>query len=266
MYDRFNRVIDYLRISITDRCNLRCAYCMEEEGIPLVRHEDILSFEEIRDVTRVAVEMGIKKVRITGGEPLVRKGVVDLVQMIAGIDGIQDLSMTTNGSLLANFAVDLKNAGLDRVNVSLDTVDPDRYYEITRVGNIDDVFRGLSAAKGAGLTPIKINTVIEASAQEPDAQGVMAFAMEHGYEIRFIRKMDLKAGTFWPVIGGESGDCTQCNRLRLTSDGWIRPCLFCNDGFNVRELGAREAIDRAVQAKPEKGHINSSTTFYGLGG
>ncbi len=134
MFDRFNRTINYLRISVTDRCNLRCRYCMPEEGIKLLRHEDILSFDEITGFTEVAVKHGVNKVRITGGEPLVRKGIVTLVKMIADIEGINDLSMTTNGVLLKDFAADLKTAGLHRVNISLDTTDPERFAYITRGG------------------------------------------------------------------------------------------------------------------------------------
>jgi cyclic pyranopterin phosphate synthase len=141
MFDRFNRKLNYLRISVTDRCNLRCTYCMPEEGIKLFRHEEILSFSEIAEFTKVAVANGVTKVRITGGEPLVRKGITALVRMISDIEGIEDLSMTTNGTLLNQFAVDLRNAGLKRVNISLDTIDPEKFKAITRTGDINDVFK-----------------------------------------------------------------------------------------------------------------------------
>ena len=147
MLDRFNRNINYLRISVTDRCNLRCTYCMPECGVDLISHEEILTFEEITEIVRMGVKLGIDKVRITGGEPLVRRGVVDLVKMIAEIPGIDDFAMTTNGALLDQFAEPLKNAGLHRVNVSLDTLNPDRYKEITRVGDIKNVLVGIKAAK-----------------------------------------------------------------------------------------------------------------------
>ena len=132
MFDRFNRKLDYLRISVTDRCNLRCTYCMPVEGIRLFQHNEILSFDEIAGFTRVAVEKGVRKVRITGGEPLVRKEITTLVRMISEIKGIEDFSMTTNGTLLNRYAHDLKRAGLQRVNISLDTVDPEKYRSITR--------------------------------------------------------------------------------------------------------------------------------------
>src|SRR5664279_3570773 len=140
MFDRFNRKLDYLRISVTDRCNLRCTYCMPEEGIKLFHHDEILAFSEIAGFTKVAVANGVTKVRITGGEPLVRKGITALVRMISDIDGIADLSMTTNGTLLNQFAVDLRAAGLMRVNISLDTIDPEKFKTITRIGGINDVF------------------------------------------------------------------------------------------------------------------------------
>ncbi len=175
MFDRFNRKINYLRISVTDRCNLRCVYCMPENGVPLLKHEDILNFDEIVEFTKIAVSKGIDKVRITGGEPLVRNGIVDLISMISGIKGIKDLSMTTNGVFLDKYADDLIEAGLQRVNISLDTVDPEKYKQITRVGNVQKVFDGIKAAKKAGLKPIKINCVIQNSSLEPHAVDVAKY-------------------------------------------------------------------------------------------
>lgn len=265
MFDRFDRKINYLRISVTDRCNLRCVYCMPEEGVPLIRHEDVLSYEEIGEVTRTAVAMGVVKVRLTGGEPLVRRGVVTLVSMLAEIPGIHDLAMTTNGIFLRQFARPLAQAGLHRVNVSLDALDPARYEEITRGGDIRRVLDGIEAARAAGLSPIKLNCVVQDSPDEPDARAVAAFAQESGLEVRFIRRMNLAAGDFSVVIGGSGGDCPRCNRLRLTSDGMVRPCLFSDIAFSVRDLGAGEAIRRAVEAKPESGRT-SRAMFHTLGG
>ena len=148
MLDSFGRTIDYLRVSVTDRCNLRCTYCMPAEGVPLLRHEDILTFEEIAEVVRAAAAMGIGKIRLTGGEPLVRRGIVDLVRMLAAIPAIRDLSMTTNGTLLAGYAQRLAEAGLRRVNVSLDAVDAARYAAITRGGDVRQVLAGIAAAPG----------------------------------------------------------------------------------------------------------------------
>ena len=266
MYDNFNRNINYLRISITDRCNLRCTYCMPEEGIKLLRHEDILSYDEIREFTEVAVSKGVKKVRITGGEPLVRKGVVTLVGMISEITGISDLSMTTNGILLKQFAHELKAAGLKRVNISLDTIDPERFKAVTRNGNITDVLEGIKAAKDAGLFPVKINCVIKKSKEEPEAIAVTRFCKENDLEIRYIRQMDLVKGHFSTVDGGIGGNCSLCNRLRLTANGKLKPCLFNNIGFDVRELGYERAIELAVRQKPECGSVNNTGAFYNIGG
>ncbi len=266
MYDRFNRLINYLRISVTDRCNLRCRYCMPEEGIRLLPHEDILSFEEIADFTGVAVAKGMNKVRITGGEPLVRKGIVTLVRMLSAIKGINDLSMSTNGTLLNRFAYDLKLAGLHRVNISLDTIDPIRYAYITRTGNLKDVFEGIEAAKDAGLYPIKINCVVKESKEEEDATMVRDFCLRHGLEIRYIRQMDLDKGYFSTVLGGTGGDCSICNRLRLTANGMLKPCLFSDIEFDVRKLGYESAIELAIRHKPKSGSINKNNRFYNIGG
>lgn len=253
MYDRFQRRIDYLRISVTDRCNLRCTYCMPAGGIALRRHEDMLSFEEIEAFTRAAVALGVRRVRLTGGEPLVRRGIVSLVGMLAMIDGLDDLALTTNGILLGPMAADLKAAGLRRVNVSLDALDPERFAAITRGGDVRQVVAGVRAAIACGLLPVKLNCVVRESPDEPDAQDVAAFGRELGCEVRFVREMDLESGRFARVIGGEGGDCPRCNRLRLTSDGKLRPCLFSDLSYDVRALGAAEALRLAVAAKPAAG-------------
>jgi len=266
MLDRFNRELNYLRISVTDRCNLRCTYCMPEEGIKLFRHEEILTFSEITGFTRAAVANGVTKVRLTGGEPLVRRGITALVRMIAKIEGIEDLSMTTNGTLLKIFARELKSAGLQRVNISLDTVDPDKFKLITRSGNINDVFEGIDAAKSAELFPLKINCVVKESKDEDDAKEVTRFCQDNDLKIRYIRQMDLVRGHFSVVDGGTGGDCALCNRLRLTSNGKLKPCLFNNIEFDIRKLGYEKAIKLAVEMKPECGSINETDSFYNIGG
>ena len=266
MLDRFNRTINYLRISVTDRCNLRCRYCMPEEGIMLLRHEDILSFDEIAGFVEVAVKHGVNKVRITGGEPLVRRDIVTLVRMISGIDGIDDLSMTTNGVLLKDFAADLKAAGLHRVNISLDTTDPEKFAYITRGGNVNDVFSGIAAAKKAGLVPVKINCVIIKSKDEEDARQITEFCLLNKLEIRYIHQMDLVNGHFSTVEGGTGGNCSLCNRLRLTATGKLRPCLFNDLEFDIRKMGYENAIIKAVEFKPECGSSNVTGKFYNIGG
>jgi GTP 3',8-cyclase len=266
MQDRFQRSIDYLRISITDRCNLRCVYCMPADGIKLIPHADVLSFEEITEFTRCAVEMGIRQVRLTGGEPLVRKGAVSLVAMLAEIPGIRDLSMTTNAILLERFAAALKHAGLHRVNISLDTVDADEYRALTRGGDIREVFRGIEAARQAGLIPIKVNCVVKASPEEPAALEVRRFCAAQGLIVRFIDEMDIEEGRYGTVHGGSGGDCARCNRLRLTSDGWLKPCLFNDIAFNIRRMTYRDALRAAIEQKPECGDRSTSHKFYNIGG
>ena len=266
MLDRFNRNLDYLRISVTDRCNLRCTYCMPERGISLLPHDDILSFDEITQFTTVAAEFGVTKVRITGGEPLVRRNVSKLVRMISEVDGIADLSMTTNGILLKEFAHELRDAGLDRINISLDTVNPEKYSAITRCGNIRNVFEGIEAARTAGFLSLKINCVIRESKEESAAREVANFCLTNNLEIRYIRQMDLHQGHFSVVDGGTGGDCSKCNRLRLTSNGKLKPCLFNKIEFDIRELGYAEAIAKAVQMKPEHGSKDETGTFYKIGG
>jgi len=266
MYDRFNRKINYLRISITDRCNLRCKYCMPEEGIKLLKHEDILSFEEITSFVKIAADKGIDKVRITGGEPLIRKGVENLIKLISDIKEIKDISLTTNGILLENFAKPLAEAGLHRVNISLDTVDSNKFEELSRGGDITKVFNGINAAKQAGLTPIKINCVVNESSEEADAVAVKAFCKTHGLEVRFIHRMSLETGKFAIVEGGTGGNCSVCNKLRLSSDGLLRPCLFNDVAFSVREFGAEKAIELALAAKPECGTFSFKNKFNMIGG
>lgn len=274
MFDPLGRDINYLRIAITDRCNLRCMYCMPPQGLALCSHNDILSFEEILAVVTIAVrEFGIRKIRLTGGEPLLRRNVVELVRMLAAVPHIEDLAMTTNGTLLALYAQDLARAGLKRVNVSLDTLDAQRFAAITgmlhdncgdaykgdEVKVVDDccnvrtVLRGIDAAIQARLTPVKINCVVAQSAKEADAVAVQQYAERRGLDVRFIKRMDFARGIFAKVIGGTAGECHTCSRLRLLTDGRILPCLFSDKTFAIRELGIREALLQAISHKPKCG-------------
>ena len=266
MEDCFGRKITYLRISVTDRCNLRCRYCMPEEGVKLLDRSMILSYKEIEDFTRIAVEMGIDKVRVTGGEPLVRKKIVLLIENLSSIDGIKDLSMTTNGVLLSEYADDLKKAGLKRINISLDTVDADRYREITRGGDINRVMEGISAAKRVGFNPIKLNCVVDTDSNEENARGVTEYALRENLLVRYIPLMNLRSGVFGRVEGGDGGNCAECSRLRLTATGMLKPCLFNDIEFNIRELGASKAIELALKHKPHKGGNNNTGCFYNIGG
>ncbi len=265
MLDKFDRKINYLRISVTDRCNQRCYYCMPKEGVNFIKHEDILSYEEIAEITAELVGLGIDKVRLTGGEPLVRRGIISLVSMLSNIEGIKDLSMTTNGVLLSKYAEELKKNGLDRLNVSLDSINPAEYKKITNFDKLKEVLDGLQAAVKAGFKTIKLNCVIKESSDEENAREVAEFAAENGFEIRFIRMMNIAKGEFWPVEGGDGGNCKSCNRLRLSSDGRLFPCLFSDKTFSVKDLGVEEAFKQALEYKPETGK-RAENKFYTLGG
>jgi cyclic pyranopterin phosphate synthase len=304
--DSFQRPINYLRISVTDRCNLRCVYCMPEDGVSLMSHQDILTYEEIYTVARAAAELGINKIRLTGGEPLVRAGVPELVRQIADIETIDDIALTTNGVLLKQYAVELKEAGLRRVNISLDTLKPEKFTRITRCGSLEDTLEGIEAARAAGLTPVKINVVVMAGINEDELPDFAAKTVTEGWHVRFIEHM--------PVNGDDSGTarlvsvnemkkrieplgqlepykvdvgngpakyfrlpqatgtigfitpvtehfCINCNRLRLTADGKLRPCLLSEDEIDVREAlrsGASAAelkalLQQAIARKPQ-GH------------
>ncbi|MBW1873269.1 MAG: radical SAM protein [Deltaproteobacteria bacterium] len=266
MKDRFGREINYLRISVTDRCDLRCRYCMPAEGIELIPMKDVLTFEEITQLAAVAVEKGVDKIRLTGGEPLVRRGIAKLVDMLSKIPGVKDLAMSTNAILLSRHAQDLAAAGLDRVNISLDTMRPEVFTHVTRGGDIRKVFEGIAAARRAGLTPIKLNCVVSKSSSEPNAREVYSYGQENGLEVRFIKQMNFAEGSFDIVEGGQGGDCPRCNRLRLSSDGLIRPCLFSDLGFSIRELGPAEAIERALAEKPKSGGKCSHNWIRAIGG
>jgi cyclic pyranopterin phosphate synthase len=239
---------------------------MPENGIKLMRQDEILSFEEIVDLAKAGVSKGINKIRITGGEPLVRKDIVGLIRMLSGIEGIEEITMTTNGILLSQFAKELASAGLKRVNISIDTLDPERYYYLTRGGNLSLVLKGINEAKAAGLSPVKLNCVVMDSVDEPDARAIKSFANANGLKVQFIHQMDLQTGVFSKVEGGNGGNCKMCNRLRVTANGYIKPCLFNSAGFSIRELGIEEAFRLAIENKPKAGTRNKSGNFYNIGG
>ncbi|MGM0599493.1 MAG: GTP 3',8-cyclase MoaA [Candidatus Rifleibacteriota bacterium] len=194
----------YLRLSITDRCNFRCVYCMPEEGIEKQRHENILSYEEMVGVAKVAVKTGVEQIRITGGEPLVRKNLPQLVEKLALIDGLKDLSLTTNGSLLDQYAQKLKSAGLNRVNISIDSLNSETFKKITRVGNLENVLAGVRAALDCGLTPVKINVVLIPGINSHETEDFADFAYKNPVTIRFIERM--------PFNGPESSELKPVDR------------------------------------------------------
>ena len=197
LIDSYNRHINYLRISITDRCNLRCIYCMPKEGISLIGHDDILSYEELLRIACIAVKKGITKIRITGGEPLARKGVVQFVSALSGIQGIQDLSMTTNGILLSPTAQPLRSAGLKRLNISLDSLNPDKYTMITRGGDINQIIAGIKSAQEAGFSPIKINVVVIRGINDDEITSFAKLSMEKNLQVRFIEYMPVGMENGW---------------------------------------------------------------------
>jgi cyclic pyranopterin phosphate synthase len=191
MLDKFGRDINYLRISITDRCNLRCKYCMPEDGVRDIGHENIIGFEAIERVVRASARLGFKKFRITGGEPLIRRGVVGLIERIAAVRGVETLAMTSNGVLLSRMAADLKTAGLDRVNISLDTLREDRYREITRGGALEDALSGIRAAEDAGLTPIRVNVVAIRGFNDDEVRDFADLTRRRPWDVRFIELMPI---------------------------------------------------------------------------
>ncbi|MDR0499850.1 MAG: GTP 3',8-cyclase MoaA [Coriobacteriales bacterium] len=319
-YDQHGRKIDYLRISVTDRCNLRCLYCMPEEGVAWKSHDDMLSFEEITRIVRVAATEGFSRIRLTGGEPLVRLGIIDLIREIACTPGIESVAMTTNGILLPKMAMELRSAGLSRVNISLDTLDPKQFAHITRWGNINDVFAGIDAALKMGFNPVKVNAVVVRSLNQ-DLLSFAKLSLDRPLHVRFIEYMPVgapegEAGLGWsaadtipneelimlineqavsaglgelkPVDSTKSVTgwgparyyqfdnaagsigfisalsrhfCSECNRLRLTAEGKLRPCLFNDDEYDLKKAlrtggdeAARDCLREALGSKPDEHH------------
>jgi GTP 3',8-cyclase len=270
MQDLYNREISYLRISVTDRCNLRCVYCMPEEGIEQICHTNCLSFEEITAISREAVDMGILKIRLTGGEPLVRKGICDLVSQLKNIKGLKILGMTTNGHYLQRDAASLKKAGLDSLNISLDTLNPDRYSRITRGGDIIKVLAGINAALEAGF-PLKINMVISSDTTQEEMDDMKAFCKAKGVFLQRIREYSLIEDKFpdEEIIYNRPPPCQRCNRIRLLSNGNLKPCLHSDNEIQIhtgsREM-IREALVKAIKEKPQCGSSCSSRNMVEIGG
>lgn len=219
--DSFNRPIDYLRISVTDRCDLRCIYCMSPDGVRLMPVDALLTYEEICRVVQAAAELGIGKIRITGGEPLVRSGLSKLIEMVAHIDGIDDISLTTNGTLLRRYAAELRQAGLQRVNVSLDTLKPDKFELITRRDRLNDVLEGIEAARSVGLSPVKLNMVAMAGVNDDELLDFATKTINEEWHVRFIELMPLNGESAIISQFVSAGDIRQ----RLEVLGKLEPCL-----------------------------------------
>ena len=197
MEDTFGRTITYLRLSVTDLCNYRCRYCMAPEGVEKTAHDAVCSLEELRDMTAAAVACGVRKVRITGGEPLVRRGIVELCRMVKEIPGVKELCLTTNGSLLGPLALPLREAGVDRLNISLDTLRPDRFRTITRLGELSQVWEGIEAAEAAGFSQLKLNCVLMGGINDDEIEDFVNLTKTHPWQVRFIELMPMGVCAGW---------------------------------------------------------------------
>lgn len=265
MFDSFGREIHYLRISVTDRCNLRCSYCMPEEGVPWLPHERILSLERMAEVAKAAASLGFRKVRITGGEPLVRKGVVDFVAMLAAVPGIGTIGMTTNGTLLAPLAAELKARGLSSVNISLDTMDEDRYRLLTRGGRLADALAGVEAARKAGL-PVKLNAVVGEGDDPAELRAVEAYAAALGASVQTIRRYRLDEPKADDERYARPAPCALCDRIRLLATGELKPCLHGDASVPVDFNDIEGSIRRCVDLKPACGQAASEHLVSAIGG
>ena len=295
MIDTYGRQITYLRLSVTDRCNLRCRYCMPEDGVCKKRHEDMLTQEEMVMVIRAAAALGISKLRITGGEPLVKTNIVDLCREASKVDGIREICLTTNGILLPKLAAPLRHAGVNRLNISLDTLDADKFRYITRVGELSDALAGIEAALDCGFDKIKINSVLIGGFNDDEIASLAELTRRYPVDVRFIELMPMyDSGDFGPEAfipytvvteclpeleplptdGGvarlyrlpdslgniglispvSAHFCADCNRIRITADGKIKPCLHSSDEISIKGQdydGMLETIRSAILSKPK---------------
>lgn len=298
MRDNCGRSITYLRLSVTDLCSLRCRYCMPAEGVVKRDHGGVCSVEELVEIARAAADCGVRKVRLTGGEPLVRRGILDICRGVSGIPGVEELCLTTNGVALSRLAGPLREAGVDRLNVSLDTLRPERFAYMTRGDRLEEVLRGLEAAAEAGFTGIKLNTVLMADFNEDEIPDFVDLARRYPVEVRFIELMPIGEGRgagFLPARAvlkacpdlrpaKDSGVarryrppegpgmvgliepmshrfCAACDRIRVTADGRLKPCLHSNQEIPLRGLHGetlRRAIRDGAAAKPERHHMSET--------
>ncbi|HBA87033.1 MAG TPA: GTP 3',8-cyclase MoaA [Geobacter sp.] len=310
LVDLHGRKINYLRLSVTDRCNLRCRYCMPGDGVGKLQHEDVLSYEELHAIARAAVSMGIEKIRVTGGEPLVRRDIVPFLAGLSSIPGLRQLVLTTNGVLLEGMADELREAGVQRLNVSLDSLDSARFCSITRSGDLSRVLAGIAAAERAGF-PVKLNMVVMRGVNDQEIEEIASLAMDHPYSVRFIEYMPSSMEERWqslvvpgeeilerlsrrfplqPVgrnelagpakeyrIPGAAGSlgiitpvtghfCGECNRIRVTSTGLARGCLFSGDGVDLKPFLAEGdqallegALRGIVAGKPGRHELSATS-------
>ena len=317
MKDRYGREITYLRLSVTDLCNLRCRYCMPEEGICKKQHQELLTEEEMIMAIRAAASIGIHKVRITGGEPLVKKNILSICRQASQVPGIRELCITTNGILLPQLAVPLRQAGVDRVNMSLDTLDPEKYGMITRLGRLEDALAGLQAALEAGFQKVKLNAVLIGGFNDDEIPALAELTLRYPVDVRFIEYMPMpQVQDFGPeaylpcdtvlkrlpqlgpvadrsrvarcyqlpgalgkvgLISAVTNDfCAGCNRIRLTSDGKLKPCLHDGQEIPIKGLTQEQMarqMEKAILAKPRchtllspQAHSRAGRTMNTIGG
>lgn len=286
MMDQYGRTIDYLRLSVTDLCNYRCRYCMPAEGVEKGPHGSILTVEELVEIGEAAVKLGVRKIRLTGGEPLVRRGILDICRGLRAIPELKELCLTTNGSLLPELAQPLREAGVDRLNISLDTLKPERFQEITRRGTLDEVMKGIRAAEDAGFQNLKLDTVLMGGVNDDEIGDFLALTMEHPWEVRFIELMPMGPCAAWPKerflpvtevlrrfpqlekirpngvarryrLPGAVGTagliapvsyefCGDCRRIRVTADGRLKGCLHSREEIPLRGLHG-DALTEAIR-------------------
>ena len=292
MNDQFGRKITYLRISVTELCNLRCKYCMPEDGVCKKRHEDMLNEDEIIRAVEAAASLGITKLRFTGGEPLVKRNIVSICRRAAAVPGIREVCLTTNGTLLPELAKPLWEAGVDRLNISLDTLRPERFREITRRGDLDDAFAGIRAAEDAGFQNLKLDTVLMGGLNDDEIEDFLSLTKEHPWEVRFIELMPMGPCAAWPKerflpvteilnrfpaleeiepngvarryrLPGAMGTvglitpmshefCGACRRIRVTADGKLKGCLHSREEISLRGLHGRELEDAILRGILQK--------------
>ena len=292
MMDQYGRTVDYLRLSVTDLCNYRCQYCMPESGVEKGPHGAVLSVEEYGEIARAAVKMGIRKIRLTGGEPLARRGILDICRSLRAIPELKELCLTTNGSLLPELAKPLRNAGVDRLNISLDTLRPERFQEITRRGSLEDVLAGIRAAEDAGFQNLKLDTVLMGGVNDDEIGDFLNLTRERPWEARFIELMPMGPCAAWPrerflpvaevlrrfpeleeiepngvarryrlpgavgavgLIAPMSHEfCGECRRVRVTADGKLKGCLHSRDEISLRGLHGGELEDAILRGIRQK--------------
>lgn len=309
MRDQYDREINYMRLSVTDRCNLRCRYCMPEEGVCKKTHEEMLTEDEMIAAVEAGASLGITKLRITGGEPLVKRNIITLCARAAKVEGIREVAITTNGVLLPRLAKGLRAVGVSRVNLSLDTLKPDKYARITRIGTLSSALAGLDAALNAGFDKVKINAVLIGGFNDDEIETLAALTLRYPVDVRFIELMPMldhpefgpeafipcaavleKLTQAVPVpqdggvarlyrLPGAQGNiglispvsahfCAACNRIRLTADGKLKPCLHAAEEVSLKGLNAaqmRETMQRVIYQKPSR-HAELSATLHSQAG